>query len=718
MPRRSGVLKYTERAFSQDAEEAMRGDLIRGLVELITNADDAYSARGGVIDIILEKGDSTFPFIISVCDKAGGLNADGMEKAFTQLGDQNQKFVDDQGTRGLFGRGAKDVAIFGKVIFASIKECKYSELQIDATSKYSMEFEDEAPSGQAHAFTRLSPGESGLTARLCVHSRFKIPSPLEMIEKLQNHSQLRDLMNRNIVHFTDARSGEIVQLKGLEPSGELILDQYLDIPSYGQKAHLTLYKLPSKENSGLSEYSRHGLLITGKGAAYENSFLALSGRPEASWFCGRLDAPEIHDLARAIDQEGGKTDQNPTRIVSRSRDGLVKDHKYYRALSGALDKAIKPFFEQVALQEGAQRKEGAELRSRFDSVAHALAKTIQEVLDASELDDFPDVTSTDLLGQQDFEIIPPRRLAKVGESFTLTVRAPLDLEKELSLVTINQAQDVISNDSTKLEVRGWRQHPTLPANDGTLRFTAKNLGSSTIVVTIGNRSAKAEINVIEPEDEVIDLPTDLKFEEPQYSVSPGKVRKVLIQAPINFSGERPEVGSSELGIEIARPSVFKPHSSGLYVETAVFIKAPPMELTASISADCLGSTAETTLRVQQPGNRRQPNVTINLDGRDNPPRRADTLMEAGKLVIKIYGHHRSMTQVFGKHNGEAFSNENSKEASATIVEVVSQQLASYLVEREAEGHPARFTDAAKYFIRQQQLIAQLLIPLQAGLLVE
>ena len=35
-------VSYGPRAFRQDASNAMKGDIVRGLIELITNSDDAY----------------------------------------------------------------------------------------------------------------------------------------------------------------------------------------------------------------------------------------------------------------------------------------------------------------------------------------------------------------------------------------------------------------------------------------------------------------------------------------------------------------------------------------------------------------------------------------------------------------------------------------------------------------------------------------------------
>ena len=71
------------------------------------------------------------------------------------------------------------------------------------------------------------------------------------------------------------------------------------------------------------------------------------------------------------DQEDGKTDLNPTRLVSRQRSGLISTHPYWRALCAAIEPEIRPLFEEMAQAEGASRKEGAELRNRFD-VIHAL----------------------------------------------------------------------------------------------------------------------------------------------------------------------------------------------------------------------------------------------------------------------------------------------------------------------------------------------------------
>jgi hypothetical protein len=58
MTQLSGRIKYEERAFEQDAGLAMGGDIMRALVELITNADDAYGELDGdiVVSVNCTKG--------------------------------------------------------------------------------------------------------------------------------------------------------------------------------------------------------------------------------------------------------------------------------------------------------------------------------------------------------------------------------------------------------------------------------------------------------------------------------------------------------------------------------------------------------------------------------------------------------------------------------------------------------------------------------------
>ena len=712
--KKSGDLQYTARAFKQDSEDAMKGDVVRALIELVTNADDAYNSKGGSIQIRLLKSESPFQVKISVHDKATGLDADGLEKAFARLGDLNQKFVGDMGTRGLFGRGAKDVAALGKARFASIRSGKFSSLEIDPIkAKFNMEDINESPTKSAYEECLLKEGESGLTAELFVSTIHRIPSATDMVAKLQSHVQLRDLLNRNEVFYFDERSKLEVKLRGLVPTGEKVIDQELIIPRFKHPVKIEIYRLPVKEISTLDEYSVHGLVVSGRGAAYENSFLHLSKRPEAGWFCGRLDAPEIHDLARSIDTDKNASELNPTRIVSRQRDGLVQNHPYFRALGSEVEKVLKPLFDAMADEEGAQRKEGDKLRKRFDALSQVLANTLQEILDEADAGELP--TSSDDDGSNfALAIIPPRRIIKIGETVSLTVRAPETFD-------FDSIKFALSSESTSFEIIDtgkvvWNKHPRLPVKQRTIRVLAKSRGTGTLSAFSGDVRAECELIAVafEPVTEV--EPESLIFDPIHVKVAPTKAKNLILRGPLEYVGEVVQVQSSISGLEVPTQVRFKSSKSGKSAEILIRALAGIDEGEAIVTAKLDEEVANCSVTIVESARNKNPKIKIEVVGNDNPPRRVDTLPEDGQLVIRIYGRHRSISKVLGKSTPSGFENETTPAAQASIVEIVAQQLSIYAVERDSEKNPDRYPDAPSIFFKQQEFIPRFIIALQSGLL--
>ena len=713
--KRSGKLKYTKRGFQMDAEDAMQGDVVRALIELITNADDAYNAKGGAIEIRVKKTSGEYAHEICIHDKAGGLDGSRMESAFTDLGRENTKFIADQGTRGLFGRGAKDVAILGKAEFRSISKDKLSTLEIFANSEYQMQEFDEKPNLEDYESLILSHGENGLTSKLFLNPVHKVPSPGDLIRKLQDHVQLRELLIRNSVLFSDDRNNSSVILKGLRPSGELVIDKEIMVPKYSKKISLKVFKFKDKEQGQVNEYSAHGLVVSGRGAAYENSFLHYTSRPEAGWFCGTIEAPEIHDLAKSYDDIDGKTDLNPTRLVSRQRSGLIARHPYYRALCAAIEPELRPLFDEMAQVEGASRKEGAELRNRFDSIAETMAKTLQSLMDNDELGEIPVDSENDEKGIE-LSIIPPARLVRLGESVTFTIRSQNDFPFESLFVSIDGDADLVEVGS--LDGNKWRKHSRLDAVDNNVTLKALKEGTLSLVISNSSTRATSKITIVNYEIPEIMVPIQLEFERDKYSVSPEKIKKLIVRAPLNRSGEECGLESSEKLVEHKDRVRLRPHSSGLFSEAHLYVKAGKELGIAKVIAKLVDQSASADLEVREQGQRKIPSLKLELDGRDNPPRRVDTLREQGKLVIRIYGQHKSLKEVLGTYSENGFKSENSPQARASIAEIVSQQLAQYVVERESETYPERFGDAAKFFFRQQQLIASFIVAAQVGLIVQ
>ncbi len=66
-------VSYGPRAFRQDAQNAMKGEIIRGLIEAITNCDDSYGdEKNGKIRIEVEHRRGR-PWNVIVRDRAKGM---------------------------------------------------------------------------------------------------------------------------------------------------------------------------------------------------------------------------------------------------------------------------------------------------------------------------------------------------------------------------------------------------------------------------------------------------------------------------------------------------------------------------------------------------------------------------------------------------------------------------------------------------------------------
>jgi hypothetical protein len=205
------------------------------------------------------------------------------------------------------------------------------------------------------------------------------------------------------------------------------------------------------------------------------------------------------------------------------------------------------------------------------------------------------------------------------------------------------------------------------------------------------------------------------FEPDNVSVAPEKRKILILRAPIEFAGESAHLTVKEGLLEIQSGLTLKPNGSGTYCEARVIALAGKSEGSEVVSAKIGSIEANANIKITEAGHKRNPKLDFELSGRDNPPQRVTASIEDGRLMIRMYGKHRSLKSIFGPYKTEGFENENSPEASATISETLAQQLASFVVEREAEMHPERFSDAAMFFARQQQLVPEFVVALQAGL---
>jgi hypothetical protein len=696
-----GFLEYGERAFLQDAVQAIRGSVVRALIELVTNSDDAYGKDDGPIRIsVAQSEDPDHPVELRVADSARGLRGAELRERLAKLGVEKSA-EDAKDARGLFGRGARDVASLGPITFAAIRDGHYSAMRIDGLQYTFLAF-DEPATPEHRAEIGLAPHENGFINIVGLKKSIKVPSGSVLQRSLSAHAQLRELVGRRTVRLTDERkAGFSVRLQPPDVP-PVVFEADLDITGY-EPARLRLRRLPTRAEGAVTPESLHGLLIRCGVSTFENTWFHLEGRLEASYFCGEVEAPQIIEIIRAFDRNeplGGST-----RLLDRDRDGLIRDHEYTKTLAKAVAAAVQPYFDEVAKAMAAERRQGEKLSNAFDVARRAIRDQMRKALEEIEEDDAP--TGTGAGAGESLMVIPPRREMRPGESATLTVRAhgitsgaPLDVE-----VTLESAGDII--ESVAASTEPWKQHPRLEALQSSIYVTAgSTLGSANVRVSVGDEHALAEIVVANPSELDDEPPDALEFETPRVSIAPSRVRHLVLRAPIDMAGVALALSVQGAGSISPESSVtLTAHPSGRWASSVVRYRAEAQSGAAIVTASTGDGAVDCHVDIKESREPSGPDFAFELRAFKNPDRRATLILEAGRLKVEVFGLHQAFNGVFGAYRDaeEKFEREDQPDARAVLAEVIGSELAGYLVEREYARFPERLNDATRVLRRQAEL---------------
>ncbi len=726
-----GRVTYEGRAFQQDSEAAMSGDILRALIELITNADDAYRGKPGAVEVVVRPSAdvvddtalaSDLPVAVLVHDSARGLSAEGLKKCFSVLGGQNEQFMEGEKVRGLLGRGAKDVAGMGQVRFESIHNGLFSSFLLKNTGDWELLASDRVPTSDEYSRLQIKPGGAGLTATVLVKKAYRVPAQNDLVEKIRDHVQLRALVARRQVILTDKRKGKApVIIDPLPLSGDDIVSRTLSLgPDYGD-VELRLRKLPSKETRPLSDYSRHGIVVSGQSAGYMNTLFGQHGRPESGWIAGDLTCPQIEDLVRSYDDnaQSGKaaTSRNPLRLVSRDRDGLVQQHPFFERLTQAVANELLPVLDSLAKREAADHKPGDKLAQALSVAQKALLSPLRQALEEID-EEQPDGPGGGADAIPDLLIVPPRLVLHAGEERTLSVRFAGDAGVPFTAeISVGAPADLIDIVSVSTD---FKPHPRLDAVTSTFSVRAgSELGDTQITVTAGSWTAFASVSVIPPSSIPETPVTDLSFERETYRVAPEKARNLRLIAPVDWAGESIHV------VHLGGPAVLtkdefvlKAGEDGRCSECTVRVQAGKDLGKASIQAKGpADSVAETSVQIEERPPSRGLELDLQLLDQDSKILRASSHLLDGKLTVRVYGRQAALKGVLGPYDEAAgrFSKEDDPAARAVLAEVVGLELASFLVEREAYRRPELEWDPPRVISKQQERASRLITVAQKAL---
>lgn len=320
------------------------------LVELITNSVDAYkhssiSAQSELranrnqsdnkqIDIYWESNS------ITVVDQAVGLDAEGLNRCFLQVGN----YTSSHGNRGFFSRGAKDVSALGDLTITAIKDNKLSQCILTNSLKGNLSIIDQDATAEDHEHYKII--NNGLHFNIALLPTYHlIPEKInEKINKLTKHFSLRGYFSDESYTITSHwPNTNTLQHKYVNPTGELIVDIFGTLEKFGYPEAAYTFSLWKSElplGDPISEtdnrYIDFGIKIFSGSNIHDNSTLYPQIRYESNiaHLFGELHCDYIDVLMNQyLDIETVDKVKNPFPIIDSGRiNGINRNHPFTKAL--------------------------------------------------------------------------------------------------------------------------------------------------------------------------------------------------------------------------------------------------------------------------------------------------------------------------------------------------------------------------------------------------
>lgn len=549
------TLEATDRYKRQNMERAMKGDITRGLVELITNSDDSYrdveeskKQSSGKIRVEIERRRKTQPTIVIVRDRAGGMSREELFEKMGGLGRRTSGFEKGKKRRGLLGRGAKDIAAFGTVHFESIKNDEYNHLIIPHS--LICRFEGNKPLKTTKEIREKLgiPKGNGTIVTIEVNSQFNIPHHTNLVEDFSRYYSLRDIFSNpnRIVVLKDLSQNRDDQLIYKYPDGEVVFDEDFAVPSYpNAAAHLTIRKHETPFTQDRLPY-REGILVKSAAAIHDCTYFTLESEPLAWRFTGELRCDyidqlilEYEDREETISDSPSHPIENPIRLLDPSRDGLIGEHPFVQKLYKKCAEILRGYIDKIKAAEATKQRDVVDenLNKKLNDLSKEISRLFENKL--RELEEEETTFSEDdsfisTLGQG-LHIIPPdvqNIIVDQSKTFSVIIKHYEPIDPSLAL-------EVVSNDPEAVEVR--KSLVQLKKIDGmiartTFTLEAKKLGAKAYLeVRWGIYEDTLVANVVPPPTE-LEVPDGLTFERSFYNLQVNKEKPLTLRlkATSNF----------------------------------------------------------------------------------------------------------------------------------------------------------------------------------------
>jgi len=545
---KSRKLQYADRVALQQADQAIRKDVLRALVEIITNSNDSYSrledaglqsseANGEIIIDVLRKHKNS---VIRVRDFAEGMDDARMDVVVGTYGEATSGLKEDMHVRGMWGRGLKD-AIFGLGYgyvnsFRDGKLYRSSLLLKDGVPTFNLD--DPIPATDELREKHGIPEGNGTEIEIVVSREdVKMPQFENLRNYLQRHFELRTIMGnparliilRSLASLRKVKHEYVLSYK--PPVGEQVLDEQFEVEGFPASAHLQLLRskvqLSTRGEEG--DYADAGLLVISRGTIISLTMLKFENDPYASFFYGSLECDYLHDLLK-----------NDEPVLTATRDGINWTHPFAKVLKHEVETRIEPLVqvEREHAMQDEQMKLDKALRKKLD-------KTVRElnVIASSELSDgrAPSEGKRNEPPPSGLGFAPERIYVQTGQTVTFKLRARIDDKVRdgatAFIVSDNAEVDVLT---PKVQVRAMKDHPNLGV--AKVQVEGRQVGNEGVVTAyMSDLKASALVQVRSKKEAIDDgqskkhhgLFNDIRFDDrmdPRQRVYLDRVNSTIVVA--------------------------------------------------------------------------------------------------------------------------------------------------------------------------------------------
>ena len=368
-----GIIQTDPRHITRRIRTAIQGNVIRALVELITNSDDSYTRleeegveTEGKIEIVYKK--EGYCGLFAVRDFAEGMSINDVRESFKKYGAATSGLNKGKKVRGYFGQGAKDaLAGMDEGKICTFKDGEFVECKLFIENGQPMYeiYNPEQATQKLRDIHKIYNDGTIAYFKTNPNKWVRTPKINTVHEELANNFLLRKIMvnPKRKITLIDENSKESRQLKYKMPLGkEILSDNFVILPDdewekYGEfHVNISIWRSEIELNQ-TGDSRQGGLLITDdEGIVLDISLFKFENEPLASHLFGEV---KIGNFRKML--------ENEEPVLREERDGLVRRHPFCQKLIEEIEKRLETVIneEKLRKQKEEQGKIDSEEASRY-----------------------------------------------------------------------------------------------------------------------------------------------------------------------------------------------------------------------------------------------------------------------------------------------------------------------------------------------------------------